>query len=147
MSAAPGRSGEKAGEVEGREEKRGRWDQRERPQGRYVVVTVTCYTSLFLGGLRNCSAITFVLSGERKIVTGRGRERGVLLPVKKIAIGREEEITIVRGGILGLEAEVGIVGGEEGFVLSLALDLVPVNVKSPEGVGGRRSLHSLLHHK
>ena len=96
--------------------------------------------------MRNYSAITFVLSGERKIVTGRGRERGVLLPVKKIAIGREEEITIVRGGILGLEAEVGIVGGEEGFVLSLALDLVPVNVKSPEGVGGRRSLHSLLHH-
>ena len=96
--------------------------------------------------MRNYSIITFVLSGERKIVTGIGRERGVLLPVRKIAIGREEEITIVRGGILGLEAEVGIVGGEEGFVLSLALDLVPVNVQSPEGVGGRRNLHSLLHH-
>ena len=41
MSAAPGRSGEKAGEVEGRGEKRGRWDQQERPQGRYVVLPAT----------------------------------------------------------------------------------------------------------
>ena len=93
-----------------------------------------------------CTTITFVLSAERKIATGRGRERGVLLPERKIAIGREKEITTARGGILGLEAEVGIVGGEGGFVLSLVLDLVPVNVQSPERVGGRKSLLSLLHH-
>ena len=52
----------------------------------------------------------------------------------------------MRDGVLGLEAEVGIVGGEGGFVLSLVLDLVPVNVQSPERVDGRKSLLSLLHH-
>ena len=93
-----------------------------------------------------CTTITFVLSAERKIAIGRGRERGVLLPERKIAIGRGREITTVRGGILGLEAEVGIVEGEGGFVLSLVLDLVPVNVQSPERVDGRKNLLSLLHH-
>ena len=54
----------------------------------------------------------------------------------------------MRDGVLDLEAEVGTVGGEGGFVLSLVLDLdlVPVNVQSPERVDGRKSLLSLLHH-
>ena len=52
----------------------------------------------------------------------------------------------MRDSVLDLEAEVGIVGGEEGFVLSLVLDLVPVNVQNPERVDGRKSLLSLLHH-